>query len=171
MKLLTGIRYVLAGVLVYGLLPLLLLAVCEGMDAVSLTDILSLWKEFGLIAVYFALSWYEGRLRKQRGLPGFYDLFNLKGLTLLIWICFGVALFFAFLLLLGADFLRMSDYGGQMLDDLFVTESDAEGYLFLGFLMAYPSALVLSPLLPLLAGASIHLYKRKRLLRMSGPDA
>jgi len=171
MKLLRVIRIILAVVLVFGTVPLLVTAFCIGADEVSITDFLSLWKEFGFIAAYFVLSWYESRLRKQRGLPSFYDKFDIKGLAMLKWICLGASLFTAFWVLLGADFLRTSNLGGQMLDDIFVTESDAEGYLFFGLFVTYPAAAALSALIPLFVGASIHLHKRKRTLRQSGPDA
>lgn len=169
MKLLTGIRYALAGVLVFGTIPLLVLASC--MDVTNPPDVLSWWKELILIAVYFTLSWYEGRLRKQRGLPDFYDQFNIMGLSMLKWICLGAALFAAFWLFSGIDSFTMQSYVGQEIHGMYVTEGDAESFFFYGLFVTYPSTVVLSALLPLFAGASIHLYKRKRLLRMSGPDA
>ena len=168
MKLLTILRIILGAILTLWALPMKVLTLCveEGR-----LNIFSSWKELVLIGVFFAFSWCDERLRKQRSLPSLYDKFNTEGIKVFKWVCLGTALLSAFLLWTGIHSLMMGRLAGQIVDGLFIKESDATLSSFYGLFVTYSATAALSASLLLFVSASLQLDKRKRTLRQSGPDA
>ncbi len=166
MKPLTAARVVLFVILVLWAIPQLVLTFVSNSRKGNLVDtLLMLLLVFGLLAAYFAFSWYAGRLRKQRGLSSLYDKFDTEGIVILKWVCLGAAVFAGYWLYMGIDLLIMGLSPGMEISGLFVTEGDADGFYLLGLPITYLASAALSILISLFASASLQHRKRKRLLR------